>query len=138
MLFSFGTKTPVQDMLGETTCWVLKFGMICNVMKYILGGFFMSIYRLICMKKPSIALNTHRLRKISIELIVLEWITLGFLHGLYFFGTKLRGTSVGFGMLRGHSTIFDDTIKGINNRLPCWNIPITLCLYFYQTFIKAG
>ena len=74
--------------------------MTCNVLKYILNGFFMSVYRLICMKKPNIALNVQKQRKIINRLIVLELMTLIVFHGLYTCGTKMRGTSLGLAMLR--------------------------------------
>ena len=100
MVVSFATKTSVQELYGETICWFIKLLMTCNVLKYILNGFFMSVYRLICMKKPNIALNIQKQRKIINELIVLELMTLIVFHGLYTFGTKMRGTSLGLAMLR--------------------------------------
>ena len=43
----------------------------------LLGGFFMALYRIILTKIPSIALNVRSQRRITNELIVLEWVTLG-------------------------------------------------------------
>ena len=101
LICSFATKSSAEELFGETACWIAKFALVCRALKMVLGGFFMSIYRLICMKKPDIAMSHQKQRKITNELFFLEWITLIFLLGLHLYGTKIRGTSLALAMLRG-------------------------------------
>ena len=131
MTLSFATKISVQELFGEPACWIVKFLMTCNVLKYTFDGFFMSIYRILCMKISDIGLNINKQRKIIKELIILKCITIIMFHGVYTFGTILRGTSLGLAMLRGHSTTMDDTIGTV----PCKGEPHDFCNFPYKIVI---
>ena len=90
-ILSFATEIPIPELLGETICWIVNYTFMCKGLKVVLGGFFMSVYRIICMRKPIIAMNLQRQRRITYELLGLEWITLVVLSGLFWTGVMLRG-----------------------------------------------
>ena len=92
--YIWSSASPLIEILGETSCWVLKSLQVCKGLKSALGGFFMAVYRLILMKKPNIAMNVRSQRRITYELVFLEWITLILLFVMFGFGKKLRGTNV--------------------------------------------
>ena len=62
-----------------------------HFVKIFLGGFFMSVYRLICMKLPNVATSISWQKKIAHQLITLEWITLAISFTLFAIGTNLKG-----------------------------------------------
>ena len=99
----------------------------------------MSVYRFICMKKPNIAMNLQSQRNITFELIILEWITLIFLLGIHFFGTKMRGTSLSLANCRGHSMEMDQILQEGTGGKSLWAmslgnysqiVPIVYCQAF--------
>ena len=51
----------------------------------------MSVYRLICMKAPKISTNILRQRKITYQLITLEWIIFAITSSLFAIGVNLKG-----------------------------------------------
>ena len=54
----------------------------------------MAVYRIIIMNSPNIAMNVKRQRRITYELVVLEWATLFLLFAIFGIGKRLRGTNV--------------------------------------------
>ena len=73
----------------------MGFAYFSGAIKAGLGGFFMSIYRLICMKKSAIAMSVQTQQKIVNELIILEWIILALLTATAILGSKLKGEFLG-------------------------------------------
>ena len=73
----------------------MGFAYFSGGIKAGIGGFFMSIYRLICMKKPAIAMSVQTQQKIVNELIILEWIVLALLTSTTIVGSKLKGEFLG-------------------------------------------
>ena len=91
-LWSIVTQISIPELIGETNCWVMNYILfLCKGLKVVLGGFFMSVYRIICMKKLDIAMNLRRQRRITNKLIGLEWITLGVLSTFFWTGVVLKG-----------------------------------------------
>ena len=54
----------MKEIFGEISCWIVKFAVVSICLKQVLGGFFMAFYRIICMKRPDIALNLNKQRHI--------------------------------------------------------------------------
>ena len=73
----------------------MGFAYFSGAIKAGLGGFFMAIYRLICMKKSAIAMSVQTQQKIVNELIILEWIILALLTATAIVGSKLKGEFLG-------------------------------------------
>jgi hypothetical protein len=92
--YIWSSGSPLFEILGETACWVMNSLHVCRGLKSTLGGFFMAVYRLILMKRPNIAMNVRSQRRITYELVFLEWITLILLLSIFEVGKKLRGTNV--------------------------------------------
>ena len=97
----------MKEIFGEISCWIVKFAVVSICLKQVLGGFFMAFYRIICMKRPDIALNLNKQRHIRNQLLVLELTTLIFLSAIELFGTKMRGTSSILAVCRGNSMSMD-------------------------------
>ena len=51
----------------------------------------MSVYRTILMRRPDIAMSVKSQRRVTYELVVLEWVTLGILFVMFCIGNNLRG-----------------------------------------------
>ena len=81
VLASLVTEKPVGELelFGKNICWIFSFLASCCVTKIGVSGFFLAIYRIICLKWPLQGMK--KLRQISNELIVLEWITMFLIQG---------------------------------------------------------
>ena len=100
LVSSIVMKNSVKEMYGDTTCWILAIATSCRGIKQILGGFFMAVYRIICLKRSDIAMNFQSQRGITHRLIVLEWIVMFLLVGFQSFGIVLSGTSPAMSFFR--------------------------------------
>ena len=84
VLASLVTEKPVGDLFGKNVCWIFSFLASCCVVKIGVSGFFLVIYRIICHKWQRQKMK--KLKKISNELILMEWITVVFKY--FFLPTK--------------------------------------------------
>ena len=84
-------RGPLHQMLQGTPCIVTRSLFHCRALKVALGGFFMSVYRIILMRRPDIAMSVKSQRRITNELVVLEWLTLGILFVMLNVGINLKG-----------------------------------------------
>ena len=85
-------KAPVNLLFGEKMCWILTTGFCFLGNKTVLGGLFMAVNRVLCVMYPNITRNLQTLRKITNQLMVLEWITLVLLVGFHLTRATLTGT----------------------------------------------
>ena len=100
ILLSLFYGTPVKTLYGDAMCWVLLGILSCLCMKQILGGFFIAAYRIICLKRSDIAMNITSQRKLKIQLLRLELITMVLFLELLYFGTTISGTEPSMEFLR--------------------------------------
>jgi hypothetical protein len=89
ILLSLFFGTPVKTLYGETICSILSGLISCLYMKQILGGFFIAIYRIICLKRRMNVLNQRTLRN---QLQSLEITTMGLFLVLFGFVATYSGT----------------------------------------------
>ena len=89
----------------------------CCVTKIGIGGFFLAIYRIICLKWPLQGMK--KLKQISNELIVLEWITAFFLSGIHMSGIGFTGTDLSLAFCRYLYLHTFWTIKYVRSRSYC-------------------
>ena len=92
VLLSLFHGTPVKTLYGETISSILSGLISCLYMKQILGGFFIATYRIICLKRPDIAMNVLNQRKLRNQLLRLEMTTLGLFLALFGFVATYSGT----------------------------------------------
>ena len=100
ILLSLFYGTPVKTLYGDAMCWVLLGSLSCLCMKQILGGFFIATYRIICLKRPDIAMNIRSQRKLKNQLLRLELITMVLFLELLYFGVTISGTEPSMEFLR--------------------------------------
>ena len=100
ILLSLFYGTPVKTLYGDAMCWVLLGIMSCIYMKQILGGFFIAAYRIICLKRPNIAMNITSQGKLRNQLLRLELITMVLFLELLYFGATISGTEPSMEFLR--------------------------------------
>ena len=98
VLASLVTETPVGELFGKNVCWIFSLLASCCVTKIGVSGFFLAIYRIICLKRPLQGMK--KLKQISNELIVLEWITVVFLTGIHISGIGFTGTDLSLASCR--------------------------------------
>ena len=98
VLASLVTEKPIGNLFGKNICWLYSFLASCCVTKIGIGGFFLAIYRIICLKWPLQGMK--KLKQISNELIVLEWITAFFLSGIHMSGIGFTGTDLSLAFCR--------------------------------------
>ena len=98
VLASLVTETPVGDLFGKNICWIFSFLASCCVVKIGVSGFFLAIYRIICLKWPLQGMK--KLRQICNELIVLEWITMFLIQGIHVSGIGFTGTDMALAFCR--------------------------------------
>ena len=79
---------PFEKLIGVNTCWLMYNVAFYRKMKQNLGSFFMTLYRVLCVKRPGMKLI--RRRKIINELFWLEGIITVFLLGGINLGWTLR------------------------------------------------
>ena len=92
ILLSLFYGTPVKTLYGETICSILSGLISCLYMKQILGGFFIATYRIICLKRPDIAMNVQNQRKLRNQLLHLEMTTMGLFLALFGLVATYYGT----------------------------------------------
>ena len=107
VLASLVTEKPVGELFGKNICWIFSFLASCCVTKIGVSGFFLAIYRIICLKGPQQGIK--KLRKISNELIVLEWITMFLIQGIHTSGIGFTGTDMSLAFCRYLLTIYQIT-----------------------------
>ena len=100
ILLSLFYGTPVKTLYGDAMCWVLLGILSCLCMKQILGGFFIAAYRIICLKRPDIAMNITSQRKLKNQLLRLELLAMVLFLELLYFGTTISGTEPSMEFLR--------------------------------------
>ena len=84
------TRTPMSKLFGDNSCRIMTICHTCSVIKLILGGFFMAVYRMICLKRP--AMKLARQKQIANQILVLELLTSVILFG-FFIGARAIGDS---------------------------------------------
>ena len=94
ILLSLVFGQPIKILYGDTLCWILSGCFNFMAIKQVLGGFFISIYRIICMKMPKIAMNLESQRKVTNQLLLLELITTVFFLGIFYLGRHVSNTEV--------------------------------------------
>ena len=109
MFSSLSLDTPIKELYGESFSWFFSFIYACRAIRYVVGGFFMAIYRMICMKNQVQGLK--RQNQIMNQLMVLDWITMFFLVGFHFIGADITGTDSSMAFCRGHSMSMDQIIQ---------------------------
>ena len=99
-LISIGSGTPIKDLYGDHLCWIFS-GLLCSsAVKQTLGGFFLAIYRIICLKMPEIAMSQQNQRKLRNNLLCLELTTMLLLLVYFFEGATITGTEPSLEFLR--------------------------------------
>ena len=105
-------RVKTSALEGGISCVVVRcFGAQLESVKQILGGFFIAIYRIICMKRPEIAMSLYRQREITNQLFFLELLSLIFFLELFYLGASMTGTEPVMEFLRGHSMTMDHILK---------------------------
>ena len=91
---------PIKDLYGDHLCWIFS-GLLCSgALKQTLGGFFLAIYRIICLKRPEIAMSLQNQRKIRNNLLCLELTTMVLLLVYFYEGATITGTEPSLEFLR--------------------------------------
>ena len=111
ILLSLVKGQPVKTLYGDGMVWILSGIIACQSVKQILGGFFIAIYRIICMKRPEIAMSLYRQREITNQLFFLELLSLIFFLEFFYLGASMTGTEPVMEFLRGHSMTMDHILK---------------------------
>ena len=106
---SLAMRTPVEELFGETTCWMYIFMEEIIGMKYVLGGFFMALYRIICMVR--LGQKQERQRQITNQLFIMEWIIIVSFLGIHLIGAGIAGTNVEMAYCRGIPFEMDQLIQ---------------------------
>ena len=118
---SLVTRTSVEKLFGETTCWMYVFMEILVTLKYVLGGFFTALYRIICMGRPG--QKQVRQRQITNQLFKMELITTILFLGIYFIGAGIAGTNAEMAYCRGLPFEMDQLIQKARGTSQ-WNIEV--------------
>ena len=90
VILLIATRTPMSKLFGDNSCRIMAIVQTCSVIKLILGGFFMAIYRMICLKRP--AMKLARQKQIANQILVLEFLTSVILFG-FLIGARAIGDS---------------------------------------------
>ena len=99
-LISIVSGTPIKDLYGDHLCWIIS-GLWCaSAVKHSIGGFFLAIYRIICLKRPEIAMSQQNQRKIRNNLLCLELTTMALLLVYFYEGATITGTEPSLEFLR--------------------------------------
>ena len=126
------TRTPMSKLFGDNSCRIMAICNTCSVIKLILGGFFMAIYRMICLKRP--AMKLARRKQIANQILGLEFLTsvilLGFLIGARAIGDSggsiVRSVCNGY-TLEMHQIIQKTTVKPVS----------TFLVFYLRSFVLA-
>ena len=130
------TRTPMSKLFGDNSCRIMAICHTCSVIKLILGGFFMAMYRIICLKRP--AMKLVRQKQIVNQLLVLEFLTTAILLGFFFGASSIgdSGISVTTSICTGNSGEMDKIIQEATGK--SGSLPIRLCfIFFLQSFVLA-
>ena len=100
ILISLALGKPLKTLYGDTLCRLLCGCLNFLAIKQVLGGFFIAVYRIICVKMPRVAFNPHSHRKITNQLLLLELITAVFFLEMFYFGGKFTYAGVTLVFLR--------------------------------------
>ena len=92
VVISIACGTPIKDLYGDQLCRFLSGLLNSSGIKQTLGGFFMGIYRIICLKRPEIAMSQQNQRKLRNHHIRLELATMVFLFLYSYVGASITGT----------------------------------------------
>ena len=87
-IWSVTTGTPLGKLFGENFCWLYNILFFSRGSKMFFGSFFMAMYRIICMKRPTMKMS--RQKQIVNQLLLLECIVSVFFGGLFVTGTAIR------------------------------------------------
>ena len=118
---SLAMRTPVEELFGETICWMYIFIGELLAIKYVFGGFFMALYRIICMVRPG--QKQERQRQITNHLFKMEWIIIVSFLGIYLIGAGIAGTNVEMAYCRGLPFEMDQLIQRTRGTSQ-WNIEV--------------
>ena len=100
VVISIVCGTPIKDLYGDQLCRILSGLLNSSGIKQTLGGFFMGIYRIICLKRPEIAMSLLNQRKLRNHLLRLELATLVLLFVYSYEGASITGTEPSMEFLR--------------------------------------
>ena len=79
---------PFKKLIGANMSWFMDSAIVYRKMKQSLGSFFMTYYRVLCMKRPG--MKSIRRKEIINQLFWLEGIITVFLLGYVNVGWTLR------------------------------------------------
>ena len=133
LVSSLAMRTPVKELFGDNVCWMVAFLATLGSFKYVLGGFFMALYRIICSNRPS--QKYRRQRQITNQLFLLEWITMLILLGFYFIGAGITGTNSDIASCRGLSLEMDRLIQRASGTSK-WNMEVGEKFMFTSIFLS--
>jgi hypothetical protein len=100
IVISIVCGTPIKDLYGDYLCWIFSGLLNSSGIKQTLGGFFIAIYRIICLKKPKIAMSLQNQRKLKNHLLCLELATMVLLFVYFYEGANITGTEPTMEFLR--------------------------------------
>ena len=137
IILSLTMRTPVKELFGDIVCWMVVFLDNLISTKYVLGGFFMALYRIICSYRPT--QKYQRQRQITNQLFLIEWIIMLFLLGFYFIGSGITGTNSDIAFCRGLSLEMDRLIQRASGTSK-WSMEVGdkfmfTSMFFAQLFI---
>ena len=99
-LISIVVGTPITHLYGDHLSWIISGLWCCYCVKQTLGGFFVAIYRIICLKRPEIAMSLQNQRKLRNNLLCLELTTMVLLMVYFYEGATITGTEPSMELLR--------------------------------------
>ena len=91
---------PIKDLYGDHLSWSISGLWFSSVVKQTLGGFFIAIYRIICLKRPKIAMSLQNQRKLRNHLLCFELATMVLLLVYFYGGASITGTEPSMEFLR--------------------------------------
>ena len=96
----------------------------------------MAFYRIVCMKRPDIAMSLRRQKQIMNQFFLLEFMVMMYFLVLHIIGTKMSGSSPQMAFCRGHSMAMDRIIKETDGTTP-WTISVgykfsTTVVFYFQ------
>ena len=83
---------PIKDLYGDQLCCILSGLLNLSAIKQTLGGFFVGIYRIICLERPEVAMSLQNQRKLRNHLLRLELATMILLLVYCYAGASMTGT----------------------------------------------
>ena len=99
-LISICVGTPIKHLYGDHLSWIISGLWCCYCVKQTLGGFFVAIYRIICLERPDIAMSLQSQRKLRNHLLRLELATMVLLLVYWYGGASITGTEPSMELLR--------------------------------------